>query len=1254
MDASIETLASSAIAAGCLQAVMNMIHPELAKFVAFQKERVAQSDARQSFQRVTNTPDLTNLSPEQQTDISFQLKYLRQHWHSHLKFFGINPELPGVVQRALTYRNKVSHQSHMTLAQYEAAIATFEKLADMIECNSSIRQQINELVMKLLPSSPLKKQAAEAQINTKAVENIEARRQDLTQDSVVMPPTASLDQILQHNYLYDDKYDSLWMDFKLIGNDYFNEGNYTEAIEAYSQGLQVAPNKAVLYGNRATCFLRLQMFRHAREDAENALDADDYKNVKYYRLLSETMLAMKEYEEAKDICDRGLELEPNDAILRSRRRTLETKINEEKVAYEKEKKKMERDERAKVEAAIAAAKCDREEVSIKDKASRKKKGYESPNAKIELVAMINYQAVPANWIEVHTRGTQKFDVYKQGLTSLVVAADALLRVTDSIGMSGRSNLPLNLWVQEGIVNLRKAGEAGVAEAWYRLGVLYSSRVREGLPLTPDPHKMIECFQRAASLRPFIKPPGRRVFPHQGVAEAENELGVCHRDGISATNVKANLEKAFVFFLRSAEHDYPVGQYNVAIAYSTGKGIPVDAFAARLWTSRAAQHGLPEAQQLLAQLLKQGHGGKGDESQVRKSALTADQNLLANLLMSPDFDKLGATAFEDGVIADMSASSLTTSQRGKHVFKEFYDAYLEDKNDAKTAVDVSVHTDDEKARIMMMDSYTANPASSTNHNICRPPSTVIVAEIQARAKNGGITACNYVVSEKLFHNAEVLLGNGDVKGALRDLKKADLLWERSKDIVITTQFLSKLVKEAAVSFRINPRDIDAAYAIGRWGTLNDQDTLSHWKRCVKLHPNEASFHFYLGMAYLTFRRFEDAIDSMEAALAIDKKPDWLFWCAFSMIGCGMLDLALSVYKEYVNTNAPDERFIPDAYYSIGALYLNKSDNAMAVVYHELGKIAESVTIRFPAFYPRVLIETPKDTLRFGMKKSGYMESSVIASVMAQNMLECGFCKTSIKPTQLLGHKLAKCPRRIVSCRDCDEHLVFDLLQAHRQPRHSGVSDGKKKNKSKNCIQADTASQVDTAMCAECSQSNDLQQLTVSKFHLLASILKITEGKKNSTVFSLRAIIGHKWTLRMSHCSPKSSACCHVIKAIEGAEVDDSLIVFWCRPPSLESIDRRTLAIPMKGEVYGQDVVVYVLKCSTQALNFEMSHLRYMKDKTLCAGCGNPPYFNKRLLACSACKMVEYCSRDCQRAHWKRIHRHMCKHTSLFRLASVFCA
>ncbi|KAG1692087.1 hypothetical protein DVH05_007537 [Phytophthora capsici] len=120
---------------------MTLLHLELVKFVDVQKERVARTDNERramGFYLHSRRFEPKNLSPEQQTDLSFQLKYLSHYWHSHLQNYRLDPELLDVVTCALMYRNKVSHQSQMSLAEYNEAIATFERLADTIGCNALV------------------------------------------------------------------------------------------------------------------------------------------------------------------------------------------------------------------------------------------------------------------------------------------------------------------------------------------------------------------------------------------------------------------------------------------------------------------------------------------------------------------------------------------------------------------------------------------------------------------------------------------------------------------------------------------------------------------------------------------------------------------------------------------------------------------------------------------------------------------------------------------------------------------------------------------------------------------------------------------------------------------------------------------------------------------------------------------------------------------------------------------------------------
>ncbi|KAI9917954.1 hypothetical protein PsorP6_013320 [Peronosclerospora sorghi] len=171
--------------------------------------------------------------------------------------------------------------------------------------------------------------------------------------------------------------------------------------------------------------------------------------------------------------------------------------------------------------------------------------------------------------------------------------------------------------------------------------------------------MLSCFTKAAELPPYEAID--RVVPHEGVAAAENELGVCYRDGLPSAAVTVDVIKAFDFFLRAAEHEWPLGQYHVALAYSTGTGTSVNATAARLWTTRAAQHDLPEVQHLLAHLVATGRRGKKDDKLARTWAARACRTQLTDLVMTPESSR--------------SRSSSFVERRNKRMH-EFYSIYVD--------------------------------------------------------------------------------------------------------------------------------------------------------------------------------------------------------------------------------------------------------------------------------------------------------------------------------------------------------------------------------------------------------------------------------------------------------------------------------------------------------------------------------------------------------------------------------------------------
>ncbi|XP_052813465.1 dnaJ homolog subfamily C member 7-like [Mya arenaria] len=63
-------------------------------------------------------------------------------------------------------------------------------------------------------------------------------------------------------------------EMKEMGNQYYKEKNYTEAISCYTQAINLCPNCAAYYGNRSACYMMLNKYSDALEDARNALRID--------------------------------------------------------------------------------------------------------------------------------------------------------------------------------------------------------------------------------------------------------------------------------------------------------------------------------------------------------------------------------------------------------------------------------------------------------------------------------------------------------------------------------------------------------------------------------------------------------------------------------------------------------------------------------------------------------------------------------------------------------------------------------------------------------------------------------------------------------------------------------------------------------------------------------------------------------------------------------------------------------------------
>lgn len=62
-----------------------------------------------------------------------------------------------------------------------------------------------------------------------------------------------------------------WLVFKNEGNEHFKQNQMKEAVDAYSKGIKICQNetdKMVLYKNRSACYLKMECYQEAIQDAD--------------------------------------------------------------------------------------------------------------------------------------------------------------------------------------------------------------------------------------------------------------------------------------------------------------------------------------------------------------------------------------------------------------------------------------------------------------------------------------------------------------------------------------------------------------------------------------------------------------------------------------------------------------------------------------------------------------------------------------------------------------------------------------------------------------------------------------------------------------------------------------------------------------------------------------------------------------------------------------------------------------------------
>ncbi|KAE8675447.1 Tetratricopeptide repeat (TPR)-like superfamily protein, putative isoform 2 [Hibiscus syriacus] len=145
---------------------------------------------------------------------------------------------------------------------------------------------------------------------------------------------------VQYDYLQNyDKWSSLSTSFgteenmpdanseKELGNEYFKQKKFKEAIDCYSRSIALSPT-AVAYANRAMAYLKIRKFQEAEDDCTEALNLDD----RYIKAYSRRATARKElgkFKESVEDAEFGLRLEPKNQEMKKQHA-------EFKALYEKE------------------------------------------------------------------------------------------------------------------------------------------------------------------------------------------------------------------------------------------------------------------------------------------------------------------------------------------------------------------------------------------------------------------------------------------------------------------------------------------------------------------------------------------------------------------------------------------------------------------------------------------------------------------------------------------------------------------------------------------------------------------------------------------------------------------------------------------------------------------------------------------------------------------------------------------------------
>ncbi|KAF6215013.1 hypothetical protein GE061_009761 [Apolygus lucorum] len=103
---------------------------------------------------------------------------------------------------------------------------------------------------------------------------------------------------------------------KELGNAQFKMKQYGKALPYYTEAIELCPENANYYGNRAACYLMQGQFTKALEDAHKSV-AIDPKFVKGWLRIAKCTMAQGDLKSAETALNKAKELEPSGAVLQA-------------------------------------------------------------------------------------------------------------------------------------------------------------------------------------------------------------------------------------------------------------------------------------------------------------------------------------------------------------------------------------------------------------------------------------------------------------------------------------------------------------------------------------------------------------------------------------------------------------------------------------------------------------------------------------------------------------------------------------------------------------------------------------------------------------------------------------------------------------------------------------------------------------------------------------------------------------------------